>query len=212
MVIFMAYCELWSILWTWRKEFTVSEFTSVFPSPDPNKVLHDLAKKGFLEKAGWGMYRVNSPERFLARNIDVSRGYELLKQARLKYALTGPDAVFVWTNGGYQVDRFLGFYPIHLRVRRANLGEWKSFFRSESQKIYVKDQPVKQTLFGTFYILYPEIDFRVDDVEGLKVDPLPVAVEFCKGHLYSYEPALEMLDQMYRIGLKVKYKETETNL
>jgi hypothetical protein len=211
MVIFMAYCELWSILWNWRKEFTVSEFTSVFPSPDPNKVLHDMTKKGFLEKVGWGTYKVNSHEGFLSRNIDIPRGYELMKQTSLKYALTGTDAVFIWTKGGYQVDRFLGFYPIHLRVKRANLGRWKNFFGSRRQKIYIKDQPIRQTFFGLFYILYPEPDFPFDNVEGLKVDPLTVAVEFCRSHLFSYEPALEMLDRMYEIGLNLKHKETETN-
>nr|MDO8097700.1 hypothetical protein [Candidatus Njordarchaeota archaeon] len=199
-------------MWNWKKKFTVNEFTSVFPSPDPNKVLHDMTKKGFLQNIGWGRYRVSSPTEYVSKRISVSEAYGLLKQTRMKYALTGPDAVFMWTKGGYQVDRFLGFYPIHLKVRRANLGKWRYFLRSRRQRFHVKDRPVKQTLFGTFYILYPEVDFRVDDVEGFMVDPLVTAVEFCRSRSYSYEPALEMLDELYNIGLDVKYKEARTNL
>ncbi len=207
----MAYYELWNILWNWKKEFTVREFSSVFPSPDPNKVLHDMAKKGLLENVGWGKYKANSPEEYLAKRINVSEAYNWLKQAEMEHALTGPDSVFLWTKGGYQVDRFFGFYPIHLKVRREDLGKWGSFFRSRRQRFHVKDRPVNKTLFGLFYVLYPETDFRTEEVEGFKVEPLKATVEFCRRHIYSYEPALEMLDEMYNLGLKVKYKEAETN-
>jgi len=198
-------------LWNWKKEFSVREFTSAFPSPDSNKVLHDMAEKGLLENVGWGRYKVNSPEEYLAKRINISEAYDLLKQVNMKYALTGPDAVFLWTKGGYQVDRFFGFYPIHLKVRKGDLRGWKNFFRSRKQKFYIKDQSVRKTLFGLFYVLYPEVDFRTEDIEGFMVEPLKVTVEFCRRHVYSYEPALEMLDEMYDLGLKVKYKEAETN-
>jgi len=207
----MSYHELWNVLWNWRKEFTVKEFTAVFPSPNPNKVLHDMAQKGLLEKTGWGKYKVNSPEEYMAKRNNVARGYELLKETDMRYALTGPDAVFVWTKGGYQVDRFSGFYPIHLKVRKSELKKWRDFFASRRQRFYVKDQPVRETIFGLFYVLYPEADFRVKRVEGLSVAPLKETVEFCQNKIYSYEPALEMLDEMYNLGLGIKYKETKTN-
>ncbi|MBS7626722.1 hypothetical protein KEJ51_06780 [Candidatus Bathyarchaeota archaeon] len=198
-------------MWNWKREFTVREFTSVFPSPSPNKVLHDMAKKGLLENVGWGRYKVNSPEEYLAKRINISEAYDLLKQAEMKYALSGPDAVFFWTKGGYQVDRFFGFYPIHLKVRKEDLRKWMAFFRSRKQRVYVKDQRVSKTLFGLFYVLYPEADFETEEVGEFKVEPLKDTVEFCKRHIYSYEPALEMLDEMYNLRLRVKYKEVETN-
>ena len=208
----MSYHELWYVLWNWKKEFTVREFSSVFASPDANKVLHDMTKKGLLERSGWGKYRVNSPEEYLARRMNVPQAYELLKQAGMDYALTGPDAVFFWTRGGYQVDRFFGFYPIHLKVRKDDLRKWKRFFSSRKQRFHVKDQPIKETLFGLFYVLYPEADFRTERVEAFRVDPLKDTVKFCKDKIYSYEPALEMLDEMYDLGLKVEYKEAKTNI
>jgi hypothetical protein len=207
----MSYYELWNVLWNWKKEFTAREFSSVFVSPDPNKVLHDMAKKGLLEKVEWGRYKVSSPEEYLAKKVDIYEGYELVKKAGLKYAFTGPDAVFFWTKGGYQVDRFFGFYPVHVSVKKADVTRWREFFKSMRKAFWVKGEPVKQTLFGVFYVLYIEADFEVEQVEGFYVAPLEETVTFCKESIYSYEPALEMLDEMYNLGLKVKYREAETN-
>lgn len=207
----MLYYELWNVLWNWKKEFTVREFSSVFASPDPNKVLHDMTKKGLLERIGWGKYRVNSPEEYLARRIDVSKAYDLLNQAGMDYALTGPDAVFFWTKGGYQVDRFFGFYPIHLKVMKDDLRRWKKFFSARKQRFHIKDRPIRKTLFGLFYVLYPEAGFRTEKVEAFRVDPLKDTVKFCQDRIYAYEPALEMLDEMYSLGLKVRYREAKTN-
>jgi len=207
----MSYYDLWNVLWNWKKEFTAREFSSAFVSPDPNKVLHDMSRKGLLEKVGWGRYKVNSPEEYLAKKVNISEAYELVKQAGLKYAFTGPDAVFFWTKGGYQVDRFFGFYPIHLLIKKTDLTRWKDFFRSRRRGFWVKDEPVKQTLFGVFYVLYPRVDFDVEKMDGFYVVPLKETVAFCKEKIYSYEPALEMLDEMYDLGLKVRYREAETN-
>ena len=199
-------------MWSWKREFTVKEFSSTFTSPDPNKVLHDMTRKGLLERVGWGKYRVNSPEAYLAKRTNIAGAYDLLKNASWRYALTGQDAVFIWTKGGYQADRFFGFYPIHLKVEKRELSKWESFFSSIKQRFHVKGQPPKQTLFGVFYVLYPEVDFEAEEINGFCVTSLKETVEFCQRNIYSYEPALEMLDEMYNLGLHVKYMETKTNL
>lgn len=207
----MSYYELWNVLWNWKREFTTKEFSSVFASPDTNKVLHDMRKKGLLEREGWSKYRVNSPEEYLAKRINVSRAYDLLKDAGMEYALTGPDAVFFWTKGGYQVDRFFGFYPIHLKVKKDDLKRWKRFLSSKKQRFHIEGQPVRETLFGLFYVLYPEAKFNTENIDGFGVDPLKDTVKFCQRKIYSYEPALEMLDEIYSLGLKVEYREEKTN-
>jgi len=212
MVIIMSYYELWNVLLNWKKEFTTGEFSSVFASPDPNKVLHDMAKKGLLKRRGWGQYRVNSPKEYLVERVDVSRGYGMLKEAGMEYALTGPDSVFIWTKGGYQVNRFFGFYPIHLKIKKDDIQKWIRFLQSKKQKVHIEGQPVKETLFGLFYVVYPEEEFEADDVDGFRVDSLKSAVEFCQEKIYSYEPALEMLDEMYDLGLGVEYREMKTNV
>src|SRR3990170_3391052 len=207
----MSYHELWNVLWNWRKKFTVREFSSVFVSPDPNKVLHDMARKGLLSKVGWGQYKVNSPEEYLAKKVNVSEGYELVKQIGLKYAFMGPDAVFFWTKGGYQVDRFFGFYPIHIAVHRHDLGKWKRFFRSVRHRFIVKGEPVRETLFGLFYVLHPSDRLPAEEVDGTSVVPLKDTVRFCEQNVFTYQPALEMLDEMYSLKLGARYREEKTN-
>ena len=208
----MAYYDLWAILWRWRREFTVAEFRSIFPSPSPHKVLHDMAKKGLLKKVGWGRYRVSSPKEYLEVRFSVKDAYELVRRAGMNYAFTGPDAVFFWTKGGYNIDRFFAFYPIHLKVEKGELKRWEGFLESRGKRFHVVGEPIRRTLFGTFYVLYPEDEFKVEDLGGFKVIPLKETVEFCRRNIYSYEPALEMLDEMYKLGLGVRYRESETNI
>lgn len=194
--------ESWIILQNWKKQFTVKEFISTFQSPDPNKILFDMTKRGFLEKVGWGKYKVVHPTEFFKKKTNISEAYELVKKSRLKYAFTGADSVFLWTKGGYQVGRFFGFYPIYLRVLKSDLSKWKKILKP----IYLEGRP-QRTFFGVFYVLYPEADFKVVKEGGFFVDSLKQTVKFCKDRIYQYEPALEMLNEMYGLGMKVRYRE-----
>lgn len=205
------YRDLWTVLLEWKMEFSVRDFASTFPSPSVNKVLHDMMKKGYLKRIGWGKYRVIKPQEYLREKMDVAKAYELVAEAGLDYAFTGPDAVFVWTKGGYNADRFVGFYPIHMGVLRKNLDNWREFFEYRNRRFYVKDARLSETLFGLFYVLYPEVRIHSERVEGMPVIPLNAAVKFCRDNFYTYEPALEMLDEMYNLRLKVSYREVKTN-
>ncbi|MBI2184394.1 MAG: hypothetical protein HYU39_05485 [Thaumarchaeota archaeon] len=202
----MSYYELWTILNSWRREFTSGEFARTFSSNNPRKVLHDMARKGMLEHVEYGKYRVRSVGDYVRAKNDVGAGYELLKKAEYPYALTGGDGVFVWTGGGYNADRFFGFYPIHIKVLKPDVAKWKSFFRKARRKVFLADEKPKETLFSVFYVLYPESRIEAETVAGLRVEPLKETVEFCRRHIYTYEPALEMLDEEYHLSLKVKYR------
>ncbi len=201
----MAYYELWTILSSWKREFAASEFARTFASPDSRKVLHDLAKKGFLEHLGYGRYRVRGMEDYVRARNDLERGYDLLRKCELEYALTDVDGVFLWTKGGYNAGRFFGFYPIHLRISSVDIPKWKSFFRKAGRKCLLARSKPRETMFGVFYVLHPVARMKAETVGGLKVEPLEETVDFCKTHAYTYEPALEMLDKEYELGLKVKY-------
>jgi len=207
----MSYHELWNILGSWRKEFTSAEFSRTFASPDYNKVLHDMAKKGMLERTGFGRYRVQTPAEYVSSKMDLNKAYGLLNATNMEYALTDVDSVFIWTKGGYQVDRFLGFFPIHLKVKDKDTARWKKFFSSNRQRCVMVGSNPRETLFGLFYVLHPEKQIQAEDVDGLKVEPLKQTVVFCKKNAISYEPALEMLDEMYGLRLGVKYRESRTN-
>lgn len=201
----MSYYELWAILSKWRKKFSSEEFARTFASPNPRKVLHDMAKKGLLEHNGYGRYSVRSVDDYVSSKNDISSGYELLNRSDLPYALTDVDGVFVWTKGGYNTGRFFGSYPIHIKVKRSDLGKWKSFLAKNKKKILLNGERPEETLYGVYYVLYPEDDIDSKTVNGLKVEPLKKTIEFSKKNIYTFEPALEMLDEEYDIGLGIKY-------
>ena len=159
-----------------------------------------------------GQIQGELPGEYLKIRFNVEDAYELVREAGMDYAFTGPDAVFFWTKGGYNVDRFFAFYPIHLKVGKDDLEGWERFFESKGRRFHIAGEPVRRTLFGTFYVLYPEDEFRADEVDGFKVIPLDETIEFCRKNIYSYEPALEMLDEMYGLGLGAKYRESRTNI
>jgi len=204
----MNYYELWNIMARWKKEFTVKEFASTFVSPDHNKVLFDMARKGLVQRLGWGRYRVVPQEEYVKTKTDVVKAYELVRKAELPYIFTGPDAVFLWTKGGYNADRFFGFYPINLKIKRKDLPKWRRFFSSTRQRFVVGGGPARETLFGLFYLLQVAERLEKASVSGFSVEPLQNTVKFCQDNVYTYEPALEMLDEMYDLGLGVKYRES----
>lgn len=201
----MSYYELWTILNNWRNEFTSEDFARTFASPNPRKVLHDMTKKGLLEHSSYGRYRVKPVDDYVRSKNDVSSGYETLKKFDLPYALTDVDSVFVWTKGGYNAGRFFGSYPIHMKVLKSDVSKWKSYLAENGRKAMLSGERPKETLFGVYYVLYPEARVKAETVEGLKVEPLKDTVEFCKKNIYTFEPALEMLDEEYNLGLKVRY-------
>ena len=203
----MNYYELWNVMSRWKEDFTVKEFASTFVSPDSNKVLFDMSRKGLVQRIGWGRYRVVPQEDYVKAKADVSKAYELVKKAGLPYVFSGPDAVFFWTKGGYNADRFFGFYPISLTVRKQDLPKWRRFFSSARQSYVVGGSPVRETLFGLFYLLHAADRFRKANVSGVSVEPLKDVVKFCQENIYTYEPALEMLDEMYGLSLGAKYRE-----
>lgn len=202
----MLYHELWAVLSNWRKEFSSGDFARTFYSPDPNKVLHDMAKKGMLERTAVGKYRVRDVKEYVLDRNGVRNAYSILRSARLPYALTGVDAVYVWTRGGYNADRFFGFYPIHIRVKKEHVEKWRRFLAGKGYKATVNRKRPAETLFGTFFVLHPEHRIAAEEVESLMVDSLGETVEFSKKNVFTFEPALEMLDEEHHLHLGAKYR------
>jgi len=201
----MSYYELWTILSNWRKEFSSEDFARTFASPDPRKVLHDMAKKGLLEHNGYGRYTVKPVDDYVKSKNDIGSGYGLLNKSNLRYALTDVDGVFIWTKGGYNAGRFFGSYPIHLKVLKSDLPKWKDFLAENGRKTMLSGTMPRETMYGIFYVLYPESTLKAESADGLKVEPLGETVEFCKKNIYTFEPALEMLDEEYDLGLGTRY-------
>ena len=201
----MSYYELWTILSNWRKDFSSEEFARTFASPDHRKVLHDMTKKGLLDRKGYGRYSVKSVDDYVRSKNDIGAGYELIGKSGLPYALTGVDGVFVWTKGGYNAGRFFGSYPIYMKVLKPDVAKWIKFLADNGRKSMLAGTRPRETLYGVFFVLYPAGAINAETVNGLSVEPLKETVEFCKENVYTFQPALEMLDREYDLGLNVRY-------
>jgi hypothetical protein len=200
-----SYYELWTILGNWKSEFSSKDFASAFSSPDPRKVLSDMSNKGFLKRIGRGRYKVVDSASYARSRNNIDEAYDFLRRARLPYALTGADGVFVWTRGGYNANRFSGSYPIYTRIPKAEISNWERFLRETGKKYTIEGKPA-ETMYGIYYVLLPEDAIESRSVDGLSVEPLERTVEFCLREPYTYEPALEMLDKKYNLGLGANYE------
>ena len=201
----MILYELAAILGSWKTEFSSKDFASTFSTPDPRKILHDMVRKGFLERLEYGKYKVRSTREYVMNKNDVRGAYELLKRAKFSYALSGVDAVFAWTGGGYNIDRFFGYYPIHLKILERDVKRCSIFFKSNDKKSFLSETTPRETIFGVFYLLYPLKEVRSEMVKGLKVSPLKETLKFALENKYAFGPAIEMLDKEYNLQLDIRH-------
>ena len=93
-------------LWCWVCEvfgdqaFTIDQFRAEFPSPDPAKVVHDLAKLNLITRLESGVYKAASPLDFSRTIVKQSMSKEkLLASATNPFAYSHDDAVRIWTDG-----------------------------------------------------------------------------------------------------------------
>ena len=119
--------------------------------------------------------------------------------------MTATDGVFVWTKGGYNANRFFGSYPIYVRVLRSDLAKWKRYMADNSRKTVISGERLDETLYGIYYVLFPDDSINSTNIGGLSVEPLNDTIKFCLAEKYTFEPALEMLDKEYNLGLGIKY-------
>ena len=124
------------------------------------------------------------------------------------YALTGVDGVLVWTRGGYNASRFFGYYPIHIKVFSADLPRWRRFLAKNGRKTFLAGRKPKETVFGVFYLLYPEKKIDAVAREGLMVEPLGETLRFCRENPYTFAPALEMLETRNHLDEKPTIQPT----
>jgi len=94
-----------------------------------------------------------------------------------------------------------------LKILKSDLKKWKQLLKSNGISYYIQGEPLKQTYFGVFYILVPEQRFANKKIDNLYVDTLAETIKFCKKNIYQYEPALEMLNEMYNLDMEVRYSE-----
>jgi len=130
---------------------------------------------------------------------DVSFHYSVLGLFGIKYCFTKTDAVFVWTDGGYNIARYGGHYPIFIKLAASD----KKTFKWYCRKLRLKTSAGS----GIFYSVELLQDFKVSEHKGVPVDSLDDTIAFMKENVYNFEPALEMVQNLYPKRLGVKYAE-----
>ncbi|WP_136689977.1 helix-turn-helix domain-containing protein [Halorhabdus amylolytica] len=165
-----------------------------------------LEDEGYVEYAD-GLSVVDESVReagiqFLAASAGVSppsisKGYVLPHFAGMDFAYTGIDAVYVWTQGGYQVARSPDDYPLFIGVKEADLTEWEQFFDLFGIPVSQERQPLDESDESLQIVLETRQSIDAEMVEGHPVIALEETVEFAREHYATFQSALSMLDRMY---------------
>lgn len=168
----------------------------------------ELEKAGVFERAGKRVF-LNEKSRFYMQVLefmktafrrDVGFHYSVLDLFGIKYCFTGIDAVFVWTDGGYNISRYRGYYPIFIKVKKSD---------KDAYEFYIRKLGLKGKIFYKPSFLE---DFPISLHKGTPVDSLEETIRFMKKYIYNFQPALEMIQEMYRKKLGVKYREVVANV
>lgn len=177
-----------------------------------------------LEDAGYIRYnggltvvdhRVRDTAReFIAASASVSppsieEAYVLPQFGDWPFAFTRIDAVYVWTQGGYQVGRDPNDYPLFLAVREHDIDAWERFFESFDLPTAFERQPRDDIDGPLQVVLDPQPTLEIEHVEGYPVIPRAETIEYMYEHYAQFQSALAMLDRMYDdLDLGVSYRET----
>ena len=189
-----TYDRLYAWVWSAFREapFTMADFRATFPSPAPRKVLSDLRGLGYLESSERATYRCVPPEVRVARLVGAESDLlGLPSRSPLPHAYDRDTAVTIWTGGGYWTGFTRGFRPLHLRVRRSDLGAWRSWLRAAGARVTVEG--ARETLFGVVHVLHPATLVRSVDLRGVRVIPAREAYAYAAARPYLYEPILTHL-------------------
>ncbi len=171
-----------------------------------NKWVNELIKEGILVNK-WRGVDLNEKNKdyknilkFIKENLnDVSFYYSVLNLFGINYCFTKTDAVYVWTGGRYNIARYREFYPIFIKIKR----EFYPIFLEYCKKLGLKINAKK----GVFYNIEVLEEFKSIKKDEFFVEPLDETINFMKKNIYNFEPALEMINEMYNKQLNIKYKE-----
>lgn len=139
----------------------------------------------------------------LSKDIGLEDAYLLPNYAGMEYRFSRTDAVYIWTRGGYQIGRSQDDYPILIDILEGDLERWKQFLDGFAVDYSVDEREGE----GIYFVLFPRENFESEWFENSRVTPLDETVEWAQRYEVNFQPALEMLDEMYDLDLGVEYRE-----
>ncbi len=176
------------------------------------KWIQDLAKIGVFKLTRMKAF-LNEDSQFYKKTLQYIRKtltkdarfyYDVFSLFGIEYCFTKIDAVFIWTKGGYNIARYKNFYPIFIKVKTKD----KRLFEYYCKKLNLFVNKKR----GVFYKPVFLDDFKFSYNDGIPVDSLRETISFMEKNKYNFEPALEMIKEMYKEKIKTKYKEVVTNV
>jgi hypothetical protein len=178
-----------------------------------------------LEEAGYvcyddGLIVVDERVREAARELvaasagvsspSIEEAYVIPQFGDWPFAFTRIDAVYVWTQGGYQVGRNPDDYPLFLAVREQDVDAWETFFESFGLPTAFERQPGDELEGPLQVVLEARASLDIEHVEGYPVIPRAETIEYMRENYAQFQSALAMLDRMYEdLDLGVTYRESD---
>ncbi len=135
---------------------------------------------------------------------DINFHYSVLGLFGVKYSFTSTDSVFIWTKGGYNIARYKDYYPVFIKIKKSDYRIFEEYCKNLRLKINGNA--------GIYYNVRILKDFEISYCNGLPVDSLETTIKFMKKYIYNFEPALEMIKEMYGKNIRVRYREELTNV
>ncbi|WP_123623318.1 helix-turn-helix domain-containing protein [Halorubrum sp. CSM-61] len=140
----------------------------------------------------------------------IEEAYVIPQFGDWPFAFARIDAVYVWTQGGYQVGREPNDYPLFLAVRERDVDAWGAFFESFDLPTAFERQPREELNEPLQIVLEPRASLDIEHVEGYPVIPRDETIEYMRENYAQFQSALAMFDRMYEdLDLGVTYRETE---
>jgi len=174
-----------------------------------HKWVEELIKEGIFKKKWKGLILQEENKtykeilKFIRKNFkEVDLYYSILNLFGIKYCFTKTDAVYIWTEGRYNIARYREFYPIFIKVKNEDY----DLFLWYCKKLNLKINSRK----GVFYSPEKTEEFKFVKKDKYSIEPLDETIDFMNKNIYNFQPALEMIYEMYKKGSKIKYKEIST--
>ena len=130
-------------------------------------------------------------------SLTIEEAYETPQNSGLPYAFTRIDAVYIWTQGGYQVGRDPTDYPLFVAVHEDDVRAWQEFFESVSLPTVIDRRPSSGVGSRIYVILEARSDLDIVFVDGYPVIPLAETVAYMRDNSPHFQPAILMLEKMY---------------
>ncbi|MBI2575769.1 hypothetical protein HYV84_01025 [Candidatus Woesearchaeota archaeon] len=135
--------------------------------------------------------------------IALNDAYLLPNLAGLEYAFTSTDAVFIWAKGGYNIGRSRDSYPVFIEVVEKDKAAWVGYFSGLGISYSFKNEKKK----GIYFVISRRTEIEKEYCDDIPVLPLAKTVEWAKKYRFNFQPALEMLDELYPPQMEATYSQ-----